>query len=312
MAVLDRALTASGWSRLGNVPKGIVAMTFASLFLAIASALTKYEVALYPTGEVLFVRSLASLILCGSFILPRQGLAVFDTNILGAHAARSLPQSVSQAFTVLALGLMPLSSTIAINFSAPLWAALVSAFWLRERLTPQRLAFLVAGFIGVLIVANPGASSLQMGSLFALANAVMYGSVTVAVRRMTKTESWQTLLMWQLLLIAAMHSLLLVFGCEAIELQDWALLFGAGFANGAGQYLWTRALQLGPASAVSPFYYTMLAWAMIIGFLFWGDVPSLALIIGSIVVVGSGLALLWHEATKRPGTTVTKDVPQRA
>ena len=285
-------------ARLGDVPRGIIAMIFASLFLAIASGITKYEVALYPTGEVLFVRSFASLLICGIFVLPVTGLNVFNTNILGAHAARGLSQSVSQAFTVLALGLMPLSSTIAINFSAPLWAALISVIWLRERPGPQRLAFLGVGFLGVLIVAAPGSSSLQLGSLFALANAVMYGSVTVAVRRMTKTESWQTLLMWQLLLIAAMHSTLLIFGCEAIAPRDWMLLFGAGFANGIGQYLWTRALKLAPASAVSPFYYTMLAWAMIIGFLVWGDIPTIGLVIGSLIVVASGMMLLWHEARK--------------
>jgi drug/metabolite transporter (DMT)-like permease len=297
---------AQPFARLGDVPRGILAMILASLFLAIASAITKYEVALYPTGEVLFVRSFASLLICGLFVLPSTGLAVFDTNILGAHTARGLSQSVSQAFTVLALGLMPLSSTIAINFSAPLWAALISVLWLRERPGPQRLAFLGVGFLGVLIVAAPGSSSLQLGSLFALANAVMYGSVTVAVRRMTKTESWQTLLMWQLLLIAALHSTLLVFGCEAISPHDWALLFSAGFANGIGQYLWTHALKLAPATAVSPFYYTMLAWAMIIGFFVWGDIPSVALVIGSLIVVGSGLMLLWHEARKAPVRPVAR------
>ena len=126
-------------ARLGDVPRGIIAMIFASLFLAIASGITKYEVALYPTGEVLFVRSFASLLICGIFVLPVTGLNVFNTNILGAHAARGLSQSVSQAFTVLALGLMPLSSTIAINFSAPLWAALISVIWLRERPGPHAL-----------------------------------------------------------------------------------------------------------------------------------------------------------------------------
>jgi drug/metabolite transporter (DMT)-like permease len=175
---------------------------------------------------------------------------------------------------------------------------LISVLWLRERPGPQRLAFLGVGFIGVLIVAMPNSTNLQLGSLFALANAIMYGSVTVAVRRMTKTESWQTLLMWQLLLIAALHSFLLVFGCEPIATQDWILLLLSGVANGIGQILWTRALQLAPASAVSPFYYTMLAWAMIIGFLVWGDVPSVGLIVGSLIVVGSGLLLLLHETRK--------------
>jgi drug/metabolite transporter (DMT)-like permease len=300
------------FDRLGDIPRGIIAMILASLFLAIASAITKFEVALYPTGEVLFVRSFASLIVGAAFVLPRTGLAVFDTNILGAHAARGLSQSVSQAFTVLALGLMPLSSTIAINFSAPLWAALISVLWLRERPGPQRLAFLGVGFVGVMIVAMPGTSTLQLGSLFALANAVMYGSVTVAVRRMTKTESWQTLLMWQLLLIAALHSTLLVFGCEPIAPRDWMLLVASGLANGIGQILWTRALQLAPASAVSPFYYTMLAWAMIIGFLMWGDIPSIGLVIGSLIVVSSGLLLLWHEARKSAPGALALRRPERA
>jgi drug/metabolite transporter (DMT)-like permease len=111
--------------------------------------------------------------------------------------ARGLSQTISQTFTVIALFFLPLSGAIAIGFSAPLFAALISLLWLRERADGPRVAALVAGFLGVLVVAGPGADSLQIGALFALANAVMYGSVTVAVRGMTKTESTTTLLMWQ-------------------------------------------------------------------------------------------------------------------
>ena len=107
----------------------------------------------------------------------------------GAHIARGLSQSISQTFTVIAFSLMPLAGAIAINFSAPLWAALLSVLWLKERAGPARWTVLLTGFCGVLIVTNPGADSLQIGALFALANAMMYGSVTVAVRGMTKTES---------------------------------------------------------------------------------------------------------------------------
>ncbi|MCP6769371.1 hypothetical protein NL529_31445, partial [Klebsiella pneumoniae] len=83
-------------------------------------------------------------------------------------------------------------------FSAPLWSALLSVVWLKERAGAARWMALFAGFFGVLIVANPGMDSLTLGALFALGNAVMYGTVTVAVRGMTATESTYTLLMWQL------------------------------------------------------------------------------------------------------------------
>ena len=285
--------------RNDDVPRGILAMVGASLCLAISSAFAKYQVALHPVGEVMFARSISSFAFSALFILPFFGIGVYRTKRLGAHLARGLSQSVSQTFTVIALSLMPLAGATAIGFSAPIWSALISILWLKERPGVARWAFLVIGFIGVLIVAHPGANSLQLGAAFALANAVMYGSVTVAVRGMTKTESANTLLMWQMLTVAVFHSLLLFFGFNSLSLFDLAMLLCSGLANAAGQWLWTRALRLGPATAVSPFYYLTLVWALIIGFLAWGDVPSPLLLAGSCVVVISGLLLLWHETKVR-------------
>ena len=77
-------------------------------------------------------------------------------------------------------------------------------------------------------------------------------------------------------------------------------MIAGGVCNGVGQYWWTRALSLAPPAAVGPFYYFSLVWAMILGFVFWGDVPSLTLLFGSAIVVGSGLFLLWHESGNKP------------
>ena len=191
---------------------------------------------------------------------------------------------------------MPLAGAVAINFSAPLFAALVSIVWLKEHATPARWSALLVGFFGVLIVTNPGANSLTLGALFALGNAIMYGSVTVAVRGMTKTESANTLLIWQMVTITFFHSFLLFFGWRLPSPIDAALLFSSGFVMACGQYFWTQALRLAPTTAVSPFFYLMLVWALIIGFLVWGDVPTKGLLVGSAIVVGSGLFLLWREA----------------
>lgn len=294
------ATTARLSMRRDDVPRGILCMIAATLLFALSSAIAKWQVAIYPVGEVMFVRSFSSLLVCAMFVLPVTGLAVFTTKRPRDRVARGLSQSISQTFTVIALGLMPLAGAIAINFSAPLWSALLSVIWLKERASPARWAALLLGFCGVLIVTHPGSDSLQVGALFALANAIMYGSVTVAVRGMTKTESADTLLMWQMATIAVFHAFLLAFGVKLPSVADAAMLMASGVANAIGQYLWTKALHLAPTTAVSPFYYFLLVWALAIGFLIWGDVPTIGLILGSVIVVVSGLLLLWHEAQRRP------------
>jgi drug/metabolite transporter (DMT)-like permease len=290
--------------RVDNIPLGIACMIGATLMFAASNAIAKLQVAAYPVGEVMFFRSAMSLVFCSAIILPATGISVFSTGRLRDHLARGLSQSVSQTLTVLALRLMPLAGAIAIGFSAPLFSALVAILWLKEKTDPWRNGALALGFVGVLIIARPGADTFQLGALFALANAVMYGSVTVAVRGMTKTESTLTLLMWQLATVAAFHSLLLVFGFVWPTRADAALFLAGGAANGAAQYLWTRALSLAPATAVTPFYYLLLVWAAPIGFVVWGDAPTPTLLAGASVVVASGLALLFREARSKRAAAI--------
>lgn len=282
--------------RTENVPRGIILMIIATVLFASASAASKWLVAIYPVGEVLFLRSLSSFLACAVVMLPVTGLSVFVTRRPLDHLARGLSQSISQAALLLAFSLMPLAGAVAINFSAPLFAALVSIVWLKERAGYVRGTALVVGFLGVLIVTNPGANSLTLGALFALVNAVMYGTVTVAVRGMTRTESANTLVIWQLAVLTFFHSFLLVFGWRWPSALDAAMLFGTGFINALGQWFWTKALHLAPAAAVTPFYYLMLVWALLIGFVVWGEVPTVSLLVGSSVVVATGLFLFLREA----------------
>jgi drug/metabolite transporter (DMT)-like permease len=279
-----------------NVQRGIVCMIIATVAFAITHALSKWLVGSYPVGQVMFSRSLVGFVGCTAVLLPLHGTSVFATRMPAAHWVRGLSQSISQTFSVLAFSLMPLASAIAINFSAPLWTALVAIIWLKERAGPARWVALFAGFSGVLIVANPGLDSFTLGASFALLNAIMLGTVTVAVRGMTRTESVNTLLIWQLATVLLFHSLLLVFGFKWPTLRDLSLFVMCGLANLVGQVFWTKALMLAPATAVSPFFYFMLVWAAAIGFFVWGSVPTTALMAGSCIVVASGLFLLWHEA----------------
>ena len=299
---LDRAedLKPASYRRTEHIPLGIALMLGTTILYATSTAISKWQVASYSFAEVLFFRTAVSLVVVAALVLPRMGITVFRTKRLRDHAARSFTQTAAQSLILIALSMMPLAGAMAINFSAPLFATLFAALWLKEKVGLARAAALAAGFGGVLLVTSPGADSVSTGALFALGNAVLYGSVTAAVRGMSETESPQTLAIYQMLFMTLFFAVALpVFGFSVPTGRDALAMIAAGVCNGFGQYWWTRSLSLAPPAAVGPFYYFTLVWAMVLGFVFWGDVPSLELLAGSAVVVGSGLFLLWHEAAKK-------------
>jgi drug/metabolite transporter (DMT)-like permease len=286
-------------ARREHIPLAIFLMVSAGAIFSFSSAASKWLVATYPVGEVLFSRVFVSFVVFSAFALPTTGMAVFRTQRPGAHMLRSMSQFTSQSLLLIAFSMMPLASATAINFSAPLFATLASVVFLKERVGRARWAALIAGFIGVLIVTAPGSETFQVGALYALGNSILFGTVTVGVRGMTRTESAKTLTIYQLLWLSIFYGLTLPFFFVTPTWSDMPLIIGNGVCNMLGQYWWTRCLHLAPASAVVPFQYLSLIWAIGFGYLLWGDMPTIGLLIGSAIVIGSGLFLLWHETRTR-------------
>src|SRR5262245_41118605 len=161
----DRSLTASARSespaavrmpRRESIPLGILYMICATALFAGSSAISKLLVVAYPVGEVLFSRCLVGFACVAALILPRFGLDVFRTRRFGAHVLRSISQTCSQTFILIAFSLMPLAGAVAINFSAPLFATLIAAIVFKETVGPVRWLALIVGFVGVLLVTHPG------------------------------------------------------------------------------------------------------------------------------------------------------------
>jgi drug/metabolite transporter (DMT)-like permease len=288
--------------RIDRIPLGILFMVGATAMFAISSAISKWQLESVSVVEVLSYRAIGSLAVVAALILPRTGLGVFRTARIGQHIGRSGTQCVAQSCIMIAFSLMPLAGAIAINFTSPLFATLFAALWLKEKVGWARAMALATGFVGVLLVAAPGADSFRLGALFALGNAVLFGSVTAAVRGLSKTESTETLTMYQMVILAVAFTLPLPFFFTWPSGTGLLVLVGNGVINGIGQYWWTRSLSLAPPAAVGPFFYTSIVWAILLGFLVWGDVPTLELLAGSAIVVGSGIFLLWHESTKKART----------
>ena len=285
-------------ARADRAPLAIGYMLGATFVFTCTSALSKWLIETYPIGEVLFTRVFVPLIGLSIIILPQTGLAVFRTRRLKGHLLRGASQSTSQTFLLIAFSLMPLAAAVAINFSAPIFATIASVLLLRERVGAARWSALIVGFLGVLIVTNPGPNTFTVGAAFALANAIMYGTVTAGVRGLTATESTQTLTLYQMLVMSACFALMLPFGFVMPTAIDAGWLVLNGIGNGIAQYWWTRALHLAPTSAVAPFQYFSLIWAMLLGIAIWNDWPTVNLIIGGAIVAGSGLFLLWRETMK--------------
>jgi len=286
-------------ARRNQIPRGIFFMVISTVVFAVVNAIVKIEVARYPIGEVAFYRALFAMVAVAVLILPRTGFAVFRTRRYLAHLQRGISQFGSMTCMFVAFSLMSLGSAIAISFAAPLFTTLLSAVILKERVGPHRWSALAVGFVGVLIVTEPGAGTIQLGAFFALANAVLISSVAVAIRRMSLTESTETLTLYQMIVITFCTLFLLPFGFKAPTWLDAGAMALAGIGNGVAQYWWTRSLSLAPPSAVVPFNYLSLVWATLLGFAIWGDVPTPHLLAGAAVVAASGLYLLWRETLRR-------------
>jgi drug/metabolite transporter (DMT)-like permease len=292
-------MSAVALARRNQIPRGIAYMVASTALFAAINAIVKWELAIYPVGEVAFYRALFALVTVSVIILPKTGIAVFRTRRYFGHLQRGVSQFGSMTCMFFAFSMMSLGSAVATSFAAPLFTTLLSIVILKERVGIHRWSALIVGFGGVIIVTEPGAGTFNLGALFALANAVLSSSVAIAIRKMSVTESTETLTLYQMMVITACTCFLLPFGFVRPTWIDAGALALAGAGNGIAQYWWTRSLTLAPPSAVVPFNYLSLVWATILGLVVWGDVPTPHLLVGAAVVVASGLYILWRETVRR-------------
>jgi drug/metabolite transporter (DMT)-like permease len=136
---------------------------------------------------------------------------------------------------------------------------------------------------------------LESGALFALGNALFTASSTIGLRRMSVTESTNALITYQIAFMALLGALLLPFLWVTPGWEDLAIMLAIGLGSGVNQYCWTQAFRFAPAAVASPFAYGAMVWAILLGYLIWGEMPTAALLLGAAIVVASGLYILHRE-----------------
>lgn len=195
----------------------------------------------------------------------------------------------------MALAYMPLADAIAISFAAPLFITVLAVPLLSERVGAHRIGAVLAGLAGVAIVMRPGAGVFEWAALLALASALFFAFFQLATRVLAATEPPFTTLLYTGIGALVCSSLVVPFFWAPIsvfELTVFAVIGGLGVG---AHICMIRAYAFTQASFLAPFNYAKLLWAVVLGYLIFGDVPQLHVIAGSLVIVASGLYVLYRE-----------------
>jgi drug/metabolite transporter (DMT)-like permease len=231
-----------------------------------------------------------------AWIILTENFGAWRTNRPLAHLTRGLLGLLNLLCGFSALAFLPLAEATTISFVAPLFAVLLSAIFLRELVGRYRWSAVATGFFGVVIVMQPGGSTLPpIGLGLALLAALGVAGVTIAIRQLGRTESTPTMVLWFSAVSLLATGPFMFFFAEPHDSREWAILIALGLCGGLGQLLLTASLRFAPVAVVAPFDYTQLIWAVLLGWLLWDTHPGLSTWIGAAVIVASGLFTLYRE-----------------
>lgn len=250
--------------------------------------------------EIIFFRQFGAAVLVTGVLAAGPGLGSVRTGIFPAHLLRAVVGLTAMALTFAAILMLPLAEATAIGFSMPIFATVLGALLLREPTGWRRWTAVVAGFVGVLIVAQPSGGHIPLlGAALGIGAALCTAFVSILIRRIGRTERAMTTVWWFSTLAALA---LLPFYLTAAQLHPpltWAILIAIGLLGGAAQIAMTESLSRGPIAVVVPMDYTALIWATLLGWLAFGTLPVAATWLGAPLIVGSGLFIVWREHVRR-------------
>ena len=288
--------------RADSARRGILMMVIATALWSAHDAASKWLTEEYSIFQILFLRSLFALFPILLLVHREGGLAQLRTRRLAALLGRGCLGATAFGLFLAALPLMPLASAYAIAMSAPLLITALSVPLLGERVGPRRWAAVLVGFAAVLLMIRPEAGDGWTGGEIPLVGAgillvamLFYALGMMATRALGRTESAARMTFYASLVFLAAGAATAPFVWVTPSLGDLALFAAVGLLAGLAQYCMTQAFRIAPPATVAPFEYSAMVWAVIFGFLIWGDLPGWQVSVGSAVIVLSGLYVLHRE-----------------
>lgn len=295
--------------------RGIAFLVTGIAIFSLQDLILKWLAGDYPLHQAMVIRSLTAMPFLLLLVHRDGGLGSLFTPSTGAMLARGVIMVGAYFAYYIALPALPLATTVALYFSAPLFITVLSVLILKEQVGPRRWIALGAGFAGVLIMVRPGSALFEWAALLPVISGLCYAASMIHARRLGITETAAAIAFWGNAVFLVMALILsVILGSGAYEgashpslaflLRGWvmpssldlALMMATGLVAALGLTFLTQAYRLAEASVVTPFEYTAMIWGVLWGWLVWRDWPDATAWTGIAIIVGAGLYILWREA----------------
>jgi drug/metabolite transporter (DMT)-like permease len=245
-------------------------------------------------------RYMASVVLVSFVINPLTRPQVLRTNRPGVQVIRSVLLFLSTGLNFFALQYLQLAETMSIVFATPLMVALLAGPLLGEWVGPRRLAAIGVGFSGVLVITRPGLGTMHPAVLLSVAGSIAYAFYAITTRVLASHDSSQTTMVYSGLAgVVLLTPFLPFFWTTPASPLTWALLAATGVFGAIGHWLLILAHARAPAAILSPFIYTQIVWMLALGYVLFGDWPDNWTLVGSGIVIASGLYLISRERARK-------------
>jgi drug/metabolite transporter (DMT)-like permease len=275
---------------------GIALVTVTTLMFACLDTSAKWLVQTVPVLQVVWLRFVFHTFLTTALFMPSMGMSLFSIQNPKLQLLRGVMLALMTGMNFFALQYLQLAEVAAVQFSVPLLIALVSSWFLKEKLDAQRWLAIACGFIGVLIIIRPGSHGFHPAIFLSIMNAFIYAGFNLMTRRLASSDHPIT----TQLASAAVPSLLLApFALWQWQTPEgwltWSVILLTGLTGGLGHSASALAHRYATAAVLGPFLYQQIIYMTLGGWLIFDQMPDSAVVMGAFIVVMSGLYLLWRE-----------------
>ena len=260
----------------------------------------------YPVGEVLFFRGFCGMIPV-FFLIPRERYFNFyKTNRPFLHFKRCLSGLVAIVAIFIALRNLPLATVVSITFAAPIFTTIMSIFFLSEKVGLYRWLAVIVGFIGILIISEPGFSSLNFYYIYPIIFCFGLSYVAIAIKQLSSTEPIWLIGLYFSFSIMIMSFFTLPQGWILPNLKDLFLLCMVGILGGLANLWLTQSYKFSDVSLVTPLKYLALLFAIFFGYIFWNEIPATKTLIGAMLVIISSVIIFRREFYLKKQVSITR------
>ncbi|UWQ53854.1 DMT family transporter [Leisingera caerulea] len=278
----------------------LLKVTAIALFTAL-SGIIKATSETVPAGEAVFFRSFFAIPVIVAWLIARGELRHgLITKKPMFHVWRGLVGTSAMGMTFMGLALLPLPEVTAIGYATPIFTLILAALFLGETIRMVRISAVAIGLLGVLIMIWPRLGSdlengAMLGVLLVVGATVARGFVQIHIRRMVQSEHTAAIVFYFSLTASGLALLTAPFGWVMPDAQTAALLVSAGLVGGVAQILVTSSYRFAPASMLAPYDYASMIFAIVIGYVWFDEWPTLVMLAGAALVIAGNVLVIWRE-----------------